>query len=157
MPTTFPMNHEYYMPWQHGAVLFGYLGAYVTFEAPILLEIAEAVVDCVEYAWITNYQDPTLGYVANGLRYYVPISHNGTPIPANHWDNLAGTGARLGSNPLGGVHTFLITGLHALAVLTEDPAVKSKAELYGSMLLGGLGDEARWDKWKYCLPLPYQP
>lgn len=155
--TTFPMNHEYYMPWQHGAVLFGYLGAYVTFEAPILLEIAEAVVDCVEYAWITNYQDPTLGFVANGLRYYVPISHNGTPIPANHWDNLAGTGARLGSNPLGGVHTFLITGLHALAVLTEDPTVRTKAELYGGMLLGGIGDEARWDKWKYCLPLPYQP
>lgn len=155
--TNFPMNHEYYMPWQHGAVLFGYLGAYVTFEDPLMMEIAEDVVDAVQYAWVANYQHPTLGYVANGLRYYVPISHNGTPIPANHWDATAGIGAQMGSSPLGGVHSFLVTGLHVLAALTPDASVRQRAELYGGMLLGTLDDSARWDKWKYCLPRRYQP
>jgi len=155
--THFPMNHEYYMPWQHGAVLFGYLGAYRIWEEPLLLSIAEDVVDCLEYAWVVNYQDPTLGLVAQGLRYYVPISHNGTPIPANYWDNTPGIGAQLGSSPLGGVHTFLTTGLHHLALLTEDGGKSQRAELIGSQLLGNIDDNGRWNKWLYCLPRAYQP
>ncbi len=155
--TTFPMNHEYYMPWQHGAVLLGYLGAYRCFEDPLLLQIAGDVVDCVEYAWVVNYQDPVLGFVPQGLRYYVPISHNGTPIPANYWDNTAGIGVRFGSNPVGGVHTFLTTGLHLLAEMTPSSQVRQRAELYGGHLLGGVDDEGRWNKWLYCLPRAYQP
>lgn len=154
--TNFPGDHEFYMPWQHGAVLYGYLGGYLAFGEPFMLEIAESVVDTVEYAWITNFQHETLGYVSNGLRYYVPISHNGSLVPANVWDTTPGIGPQLGSNPLGGAHSFLVGGLHLLAAATNHGSVRARAERFGGMLLGTIDDTARWDKWKYCLPRAYQ-
>jgi hypothetical protein len=149
--TGYPMNHEFFMPWQHGAVLYGFLGAYVAFDEPRLLEIAEDVPTTVQYSWVTNVASTQFGQVANGLRYYVPASHNGTPVPANHFDTLP-NGVYFGDSPLGGAHTFLIAGLLHLAELTSDPVVRTRALLYGGILCGNVHDATRWNKWWYCLP-----
>jgi len=152
--TGWPGNYEFFMPWQHGAVLYGYLGAYRAFNEPALLDIAEDVVDTVQYSWVTNVQTLSYGFVPSGLRYYVPVTSNGTPIPADFWDNY-GYGAHLGDSPLGGAHTFLIGGLHLLATMSPDASVRNRALLYGGMLLGPVGTINRWDKWNYCLPRVY--
>ena len=152
--TGYPNNHEFFMPWQHGAVLYGYLGAYRAFRDPKLLEIAEDVATTVEYSWITNMNHPTLGWVPNGLRYYVPVSHNGVPVAPNYWDFLQ-QGANLGSAPLGGVHTFLVSSLHLLADATQDPVVQAKALNYGNMLNSTFAEGSRWNKWYYCMPAAY--
>ena len=152
--TGFPMNHEFFMPWQHGAVLYGYLGAYKAFQEPILLEIAEDVVQTVAYSWVTNVSSGTFGQVAQGLRYYVPASHNGTPVLANHWDSLPG-GIHFGDSPLGGAHSFLVGGLHHLAIMSEDPTVRQQAVYYGSWLRGSVASMDRWNKWLFCLPSFY--
>ncbi|HEX6813163.1 MAG TPA: hypothetical protein VF384_16185 [Planctomycetota bacterium] len=149
--TGFPMNHEFFMPWQHGAVLYGYLGAYRSFNDPLLLQIAGDVVSTVEYSWVTNVQTQQFGLVSQGLRYYVAASYNGMPIPPNYWDASLGIG--FGDSPLGGVHTFLIGGLHLLAVLTTSGSVRGRALQYGGALVGQMGDHDRWNKWNYCLPL----
>ncbi|MBL9078642.1 MAG: hypothetical protein JNL08_14125 [Planctomycetes bacterium] len=154
--TGYPYDHEFFMPWQHGAVLYGYLGAYKFFGDAKLLEIAEDVVDCVQYSWVTNVNTTNFGFVANGLRYYVPASHNLVPVPANHWDSLP-FGIHWGDHPLGGAHTFLIGGLHHLAVMTGDLSVRTRALQYGGLLLGTLSDSGRWNKWNYCLPIQYAP
>ncbi len=152
--TGYPMSHQFFMPWQHGAVLYGFLGAYLAFDEPLLLEIAEDVVATVQYSWVTNVPSNNFGMVANGLRYYVPVSHNGVPVPANHWDGLP-SGIHLGDTPLGGAHTFLIAGLHHLAELSADPTVCTQALEYGGLLRGTLGDSVRWNKWWYCLPTQF--
>jgi hypothetical protein len=152
--TGYPMSHEFFMPWQHGAVLYGFLGAYLAFGEPRLLAIAEDVVTTVEYSWVTNVTSNQFGFVPQGLRYYVPASHNGVPVPANHFDYLP-NGVYFGDGPLGGAHTFLVAGLHHLAELTPDPAVRDKALHYGGILRGNLDDNLRWNKWWYCLPPAY--
>ncbi|MCR9246789.1 MAG: hypothetical protein NXI31_17285 [bacterium] len=153
--TYFPLTHQFFMPWQHGAVLYGFLGAYNCFDEPVLLRIAEDVVPMLDYSWVTNFNDPNFGNVAQGLRYYVPISHNGSPILANHWDSTPGIGVRWGDAPLGGAHTFLTVGLFHLADLTQSSSVRSSALNYGGHLLGTLWDNRRGNKWNYCLPAAY--
>jgi hypothetical protein len=148
--TGWPMNHEFYMPWQHGAVLFGYLAAYRHFNDPLYLRIAEDVVPAVEYAWVRNYRSTQFGLVADGLRYYVATSYNGVAIPANYWD--AAYGIRFGDGPLGGAHTFLTTGMFLLADHTVRSAVRNKAIAYGSLLRQGSLGNRRWDKWHFCIP-----
>lgn len=152
--TGYPLNHEFFMPWQHGAVLYGYLGAYKAFGEPVLLAIAEDVPTTVAYSWVTNYQSSTFGWVAQGLRYYVPASYNTTPVVANYWDGLA-QGIKFGDSPLGGAHTFLIGGLHQLALFTSDNSVRAQALYYGGILRGELATMDRWNKWNYCLPQYY--
>lgn len=154
--TGYPMNHEFMMPWQHGAVLYGFLGAYKAWDEPVLLEIAEDVTETVQYSWVTNVTHPTFGQVAHGLRYYTPISHNGTPVQANYWDGLPG-GIKLGDAPLGGAHGFLIGGLFHLRDLSPDPAVRAKALQYGNLLLGNPGPNQLWNKWYFCVPDWYMP
>lgn len=149
--TGFPLNHRFYMPWQHGALLYGYLGAYRFFRDPQLLRICEDSVTAVQYAWLTNYQDPQRGLVANGLRYYVPTEHNGTPVAANYFD--ATVGVRWGDSPLGGAHIFLIGGLLLLADTTQDAALRTRALQYGRLLRNGpLSADSRWNKWRFVLP-----
>ncbi|MFT4512736.1 MAG: hypothetical protein ACI91B_001434 [Planctomycetota bacterium] len=152
--TQYPLNNEFFMPWQHGAVIYGFLGAYRAFDEPLLLEIAEDVVETVEYSWVTNMNHPVMGFVSQGLRYYVPVTHNGAPVPANYWDNLS-IGAHFGDSPLGGAHTFLTASLYLLADFTADGAVRSKALQYGSELLGTVQESNRWNKWIYCMPDTY--
>ncbi len=155
--TQYPLNHQFFMPWHHGAVLYGFLGAYRAFGSPPqLLAIAEDVVDTVEYSWVSNITHPYFGFVPQGLRYYVPATHNTVPVPADYWDSLP-VGPHLGDSPLGGAHTFLIGGLHILADETSDPSVRSRALTYGGILRGALSDSSRWNKWYYCLPTTYAP
>ena len=149
--TGYPLNHQFFMSWHHGAVLYGFLGAYKAFGEPVLLDIAEDVAYTVEYSWVANYTSPTFGFVAQGLRYYTPVTHNTALVPANYWDSLA-QGIRFGDSPLGGAHTFLIGGLHQLANVTGDATVRSKALQYGAILRGTVGPADRWNKWYYCLP-----
>lgn len=153
--THFPLNHEFFMPWQHGALLYGYLGAWRAFREPILLDIAEDVVAMLDYSWVTNYHDANLGLVTSGLRYYVPVTFNGSPIPANYWDNTSGIGVRWGDSPLGGAHTFLIGGLHQLAVIGTTSTIRSRALSYGSQILGTMAASDRWNKWNFVLPAQY--
>jgi hypothetical protein len=145
--TGFPGDHKFYMPWQHGSVLYGFLAAHKFFGDATAMQIAEDVVPAVEYAWVTNFQDPRFGFVANGLRYYCPTEHNGVPVPANHFDNVPGVGVKWGDSPLGGAHTFLTSGLFLLADRTENDVLRAKALHYGKILLGPLDDGARWYKW----------
>ncbi|HLQ38229.1 MAG TPA: hypothetical protein VK348_10525, partial [Planctomycetota bacterium] len=151
--TLFPLNHKFFMPWQHAAVLFGYLGAFEFLADPLFLHVCEDVPTTVDYSWVRNYQDPTYGLVANGLRYYVPVEFDGAPIPANFWDGTPGVGVRWGDAPLGGAHTFLIAPLLLLADQTPIQSVWQKALLYGAILRGPpLNDNDRWEKWHYCIP-----
>lgn len=149
--TQYPLNHEFLMPWHHGAVLYGFLGAYRFWEEPLLLEIAEDVATTVEYSWVSNVNHPNFGFVSQGLRYYTPATHNGATVPANHWDNLS-VGVHFGDSPLGGAHTFLLASLFLLADASSDPAVSARAIQYGEMLRGSVGDNNRWNKWYYCIP-----
>jgi hypothetical protein len=144
------MDHEFFMPWQHGAVLYGYLGAFRHWAEPVLLTICEDVVTTVEYSWVTNWTDSFFGFVPNGLRYYTAVSHNGNPVPANYWDQSHGI--RFGDSPLGGAHIFLTGGLHLLSDMTGNPTVRQKALFYGGLLRGGALGARRWDKWHYVLP-----
>jgi len=152
--TQWPLSHEFFMPWQHGAVLYGFLGAYLTFEEPKLLEISEDVVDTVEYSWVTSMNHPNFGFVPQGLRYYTPVTHNGSSIPPSYWDGLS-IGAHFGDSPLGGAHTFLSASLHLLADLTPSGDVRSRSLLYGGMILGTVSENDRWNKWNYCVPVGY--
>ncbi|HEU4419846.1 MAG TPA: hypothetical protein VFT55_13020, partial [Planctomycetota bacterium] len=103
----------------------------------------------------TNVQTPEFGPVAAGLRYYVPVSHNGVQVPPYYWD-APPIGIRMGDSPLGGVHTFLTGGLHLLAVLTTSSRLRGRALHFGGYLLGDqMWDNERWNKWNYCLPLLY--
>ncbi|MBP8299428.1 MAG: hypothetical protein KA020_03620 [Planctomycetes bacterium] len=153
--THFPGAHEFFMPWQHGALLYGYLGAYRCFEEPILLQISEDVIPMLDYSWIHNYQDPGLGFVASGIRYYVPVSSEGVPIPVTYWDNTPGVGVRFGSSALGGVQTFLIGGLHFLAEMTSNSSIRASSLDYGGQIMGTLNDTSRWDKWNFVIPTAY--
>lgn len=150
--TQFPGNHEFLMPWQHGAVLYGFLAAYRFFEEPLALTFAEDVVTTVEYSWVTNYSDPNHGFVADGLRYYTPISHEGGLIPPYHWDSTAGIGVRWGDSPLGGAHTFLTGGLLLMPDYTSDAQLAGRALFYGKKLLPSLSENARWYKWNLAVP-----
>jgi hypothetical protein len=155
--TGFPSPHQFFMPWQHAAVIYGFLAAHEFFEDATSLAIAEAVATTVEYSWVTNYQDPVYGFVANGLRYYTPIWFNNAWIPANYWDNTPGIGVRWGSSPLGGAHVFLTGALHRLAQTTANAAVRQKALYYGNIILGPLDDQKRWYRWNVTVHEPWAP
>lgn len=150
--TRFPLNHRFYMPWQHGGLLYGYLGAYRFWQDPLLMRICEDVITCVEYARVTNYNDPQRGLVAQGLRYYVPVEYNGTPIPPDYWDTTAGIGVRWGDSPLGGAHIFLTGGLYLLSDWASTPALRQRARDLAIMMLPRIDNNARWSKWTYCVP-----
>ena len=58
--SAYPDGYEIFLPWQHGAVLYGFLGANRCFEDPLLLQIAENVATTVEYSWVSAIR-PRLG------------------------------------------------------------------------------------------------
>lgn len=148
--TGFAENAEFFMPWQHGAVLYGFLGAYRMWGEPILLEIAESVAATVEYSWVSNVTQAPFGLVAQGLRYYVPVTEGGSPVAANHYDGTVGI--QFGDGPLSGAHTFLTAGLFHLAELTSDTSIATDARYYGEILRGSLASLDRTNRWNYCLP-----
>ncbi len=148
--TGYPTTNQFFMPWQHGAVLYGYLGAYRHLEDPLFMTIAEDVVSTVEYSWVKNFNDPYLGFIPEGLRYYVPFSFNFQQIPANFWD-LPPNRAHFGDSPLGGAHVFLVGGLYTLSQWSTKAQVRDKARHYAHLLWPGPDDASRWSKWTFCV------
>lgn len=152
--TLWPGSHEFYMPWQHGAVLQGFLAAWKFFGDPLLLTICEDVSRTVEYGWVHNVIDPQFGLVVDGLRYYVPLTHEGQPVVPSVFD--VSHGVTFGDEPLGGAHTFLISGLLLLHQASQDPATRARALEYGELLLQApLSDDDRWNKWFFTVPAPW--
>ena len=149
-------THRFFMPWQHGPVLYGYLAAYRFFRDPTCLRIAEDVITTVDYSWVRNYRDRKLGLITKGLRYYVPVELNGTAIPANYFDFASGVGVRWGDSPLGGAHIFLVGGLHLLADVTGSDQVRGKALYFATSLRGNLNSPSNsWSKWWAAVPPRY--
>jgi hypothetical protein len=155
--TGYPEPHRFYMPWQHGPVVYGYLGALEFFEHQPCLQIIEDVVSAVEYAWVQNFNDPVFGFVANGLRYYVPTQYNGASVPASIWDKTPGIGVKWGCAPLSGAHAFLVSALHLVAEVTKDPNLQSKAIFYANTILGPLNQNKRWYKWNVAVDETFLP
>ncbi|MCR9246274.1 MAG: hypothetical protein NXI31_14680 [bacterium] len=152
--TGWPQPHGFYMPWQHGAMLFGYLAAWKHFGDPLFLTICDEITRCVEYGWVRNVTQPPFGFVEHGLRFYVPTEHDNVAVPADHFD--AAFGIRFGDSPLGGAHQILLAGLLMHAEVTTDMAAQSRALRYGELLLQlPLDDHDRWNKWFYCLPIDW--
>jgi hypothetical protein len=152
--TGFPGEHRYYMPWQHGALLYGCLAAYKFFGDPLFLSLGEDVAHSVHYAWATDFVDAQLGLVPHALRYYCPVEAQGQPVAPDHFDALVGV--RFGDEPLRGAHSLLVGGLLLLGQVTIDPLTATRAETYGSLLLQlPLEDRDRWDKWFSVVPSGY--
>lgn len=155
--TLFPMPHKYYSPWQHAAVLYGYLAAYKFFGDPMLLERCKDAVRCVDYAWVRSYQDPNLGFVANGLRYYAPVEYLGQSVLPSYFDSTLG--ARWGDGPLVGAHQELQGGLFLLASMVElsnSSGLRALAEQYATHLLRlPLDENDHWDRWFCQMPPQY--
>lgn len=147
--TGYPNPHEFFMPWQHGSILYGYIAAYLYFEEEILLTICEDIPTTVEYSWLSGVVTQQVGFIEDGLRYYVPATYSGVSVPADYFDDIW---IHIGDSPLGGAHTFLIAGLYQLADLTEDEDVRDMALQYGEILRGPLESIDRTDIWNICLP-----
>jgi hypothetical protein len=149
--TGFGANHKFFMPWQHAAVVYGYVAAAKFFGDATCMRIAEDVVAMLDYSWVRNWNDPRFGLVVNGLRYYVPAEVDGRPVPANHFDNVPNVGVRFGDSPLGGAHSFLISAMYLLYERAFDEPVAMKALGYGRLLLEPIDENARWDKWCFAV------
>jgi hypothetical protein len=142
---------EYAMPWQHGALSYGLLATWKHFGDPFALELASTIPEIVRHAWVRNVSTAQYGFVGEGLRYYVPITVGGTPVPADHFD--AAYGIRFGDSPLRGAHVTLIGGLLMLADVAPAAADRAIAREYGELLLDApLDDSDRWDKWFFAVP-----
>lgn len=115
--THFPTPNTYMLPWQHAAIIYGYLPLWTYWGDKTARTIAHDVLTTIEYSWVFNYTDPKLGFVPDGLRYYVPITHQNKPVQPSVFDNVASIGVRFGDGPLIGAHTHFVG---ALDILAED-------------------------------------
>jgi len=149
--TQFPNPTSFFMPWQHAAVIYGYLGAWRFFGSQNALQIAEDVVTTVDYSVVYNYNDPKFGLIPYGLRYYVPMTHNNVNVPANYFDSLVGP--KWGDGPTVGVHKFLVGGLFLLAELTKSSTVRDHALFHARKLLGPVDSNRSqlWEKWMFTI------
>jgi hypothetical protein len=148
--TGYGPDHKFIYSYQCAAVVYGMLAAHRFFESDLALTFAEETVTTLEYAWVKNYNDPQFGFVANGFRYMVPVEVNGQPVPADHFDKVAGVGVKWGDSPLGGAHTFHISAMHLLYERARSDALAVRALAIGRTITGGrFDDNARWNKW--CL------
>lgn len=154
--TGWPEPHAFYMPWQHGPILFGYLAGWKFFGDELYLTVCDDVTRCVEYGWVQNVQQAPFGFVPDGLRFYVPTEHDNQPVPPSHFD--AAFGINFGDEPLGGANSFLLAGLLMHARTSNDAAARARALQYGELLLQAPVTEARrWNKWFYCVPAEWLP
>jgi len=91
-----PGDYGFFIPWHHAYVFFGYLGAYLHFGDQEFLDVCDDTVEMVQYSWVSGVTDVNVGYIEDGLRYYVPStsafnSGNYTTndiVPANYYDNV---------------------------------------------------------------------
>ena len=152
--TPFPTPHRYFMPWQHGALLYGYLAAWKFFGDPLFLQLCEETSACVGYAWARDFQDPILGFVPNALRYYCPVEYQGNPVLPDAFD--ATLGVVYGDGPLSGANSIPMGALLLLSQVAQNPGVRQACEQYGTLLARlPLTDARRWEKWYSVLPQPW--
>ncbi|HHI80839.1 MAG TPA: hypothetical protein ENK02_12790 [Planctomycetes bacterium] len=142
--TRFPRPHRFYMPWQHAAIVHGYMGVWRYFGDQTARRIAHDALFAVIYGWVRNFKDPKYGLVKDGLRYFVPVSYNKKPIPANYWDLTKGIGVRWGDNPLGGAHTFLVGAMDLIREDSPTPAEYLAATYIRNALTRDMRKDERW-------------
>ncbi len=153
--TGFPLPHKFYIPWQHGPVFYGLLAAARFWKDSVAESVAEDTLTTIKYAWIHDYNTPNMGYVADGIRYYVPVEYQGKPIPADFFDNWKGVGVKLPGSPLGSVNLFIMGGLFLLSDTTKNRAISDEAARLGGIMLKARmagGDGWRWDRWSAVVP-----
>lgn len=154
--TGFPLPHTYYMPWQHGALLYGYLAAYKFFGDARFLRLCEDAAPCVAHAWVRNVVLPGQGLVPDALRYYCPASYQGNVTAPDVFDGSVGV--LYGDGPLTGVHSMLLGGMLHLAEVATTESVRQQGAQYGSLLLNlPIDDRDRWDKWFAVAPAAFVP
>ncbi len=149
----------FYPPWEHGSIMYGYLGAYKYFGSETALTIAEDVITSIDYAWISNYTHPVTGqHYDNAVRYWVPAYRAGQLVPANLFDNDPTRGALIPSGGgLRSVNMMLVGGVYLVAHYTQNPTVRNRALWQGQTLLPiPVGDDDRWDKWYSVFPPDYE-
>ena len=135
----------------------GYWGAWKFLGSDTARTIAEDCLKGVDYAWVTDYTHPDTGqHVDQGIRYVVPLRVNGEHVPADHFDNNPGQGARFASSPLGSVNIFLVSGMEWLAIDGSTQAVRDRARQISDLLFPGDNNDIRWDKWFSVMPSRYR-
>jgi hypothetical protein len=158
--TGYPNDTAFYMPWQHAAVIYGYLAAHRFWDSQVALQIAEDVVRTADYASVVNFTDPvTKKFHAFDMRYYVPAiltgnyqnqQYNNFMTPPNFFDNDPQIGPHLG----GGTAVFLVSGMYLVADWTKDNALRGRAFFLGDKLLGEVSPERTnfLNKWASVIP-----
>lgn len=141
-------------PWEHAAIMLGFLGAYEHLGSEPALQIAEDVVTTIGYSWVSDYTHPiTNRYYEHGIRYATPVSYQGQSIPANFRDQTLG--ANIAGHGLNSVNQFFVAGLSVLPYYSTDPQVLALAEWERDILLPEATDSARWNKWYLVAPQYY--
>jgi len=174
----FGSQHDYLfvMPWQHATLIYSYVAAYkYTKNYDYIKVLEDTIIPLIEYCWVTNYQSPVFGFVANGLRYYAPwmakLLNTNDPfvqVPVNFFDNSDSfnRGIPFGDSPIGGSHTFFAS-LFLLADVTQSAYARSVCLNRGRMIKNG-GDFfggptpgtaqeyfAKSDRWLIWIPERY--
>lgn len=149
-------NTTAFPPWEHAAIMFGYLGAYKYLGSENALQIAEDVVTTIDYSWVSDYTNPRTGrYYEHGIRYATPVSHNGQPVPPDFRDYDPNYGANIAGAGLNSVNQFFVSALSVLPYYSTDPNLLGLAEWQRDILFPEATDSYRWNKWFLVCPQYY--
>lgn len=144
--TKFPTPNTFMLPWQHAAIIYGYLPLWTYWGDKTARKIAHDVLHTIEYSWVFNYRDPRLGLLPDAMRFYTPITYNGKPVAPDIWDSNPNIGLRYGNLPLGGAHTHFVAALDLLAEDTTNAVELSKMSYVRKRLQH---DRPNSDRWRY--------
>src|SRR5690606_2134488 len=149
-------NTTAFPPWEHAAVMYGFLGAYKHLGSETALRIAEDVVRTIDYSWVSNYTHPaTQVHYEHGLRYATPLRDNGRDVPADFRHNDPNYGANLAGPGLNSVNQFFVSALSILPYYSDDPQVLARAEWQRNILFPDATNALRWNKWFLVCPQYY--
>ena len=157
--TKYPKDHWFYMPWQHSAVVYGFLAANRFFGSELAMKIAEDAIFTADYASVENFTDPvTKKFSSWNMRYYVCAKIDG-PYNGKTYSNFLppidffDTDPNVGSKVWGSTKKFFMSAAYMLAARTEDPAARARALKLGDHLLGDFSNRVIfWDKWASTIP-----
>lgn len=144
--TKFPTPNTFVLPWQHAAVVYGFLPLWTHWGDQTARQIAHDVLHTIEYSWVLNYTDPKLGFLPDVIRFYTPITYQGKAVAPSIWDQTKDIGVRYGDLPLGGAHTHFAAALDLLAEDTTDPVALAKNRYARKRLMH---DKPNTDRWRY--------
>jgi hypothetical protein len=149
-------NTTAFPPWEHAAIMLGYLGAYKHLGSATALRIAEDVVTTIEYSWVRDYTHPVSGrYYEHGIRYATPVRVDGVPVGADHRDRDPTLGANIAGAGLNSVNQFFVSGLSVLPYYSTDAAVLQMASRQRDLLFPEATDSLLWNKWFLVCPQQY--